>query len=182
MKKFIGFGHKLIIVPLVLVASLFLAAFVWGGGGPFVSSATPSPKVGPSPQPEQVLGGNNLPDRCEMFDQSASRSLTEPVKTAGGKVFYIRATNAGSTPMFFQLFNLAAEPLLSSHNPIIAEPIGGTTASRTPAIYEARFEPAIDLGTGITFAFSDNFGSYSSSSSGGAYLDAGNLTVNLCYY
>ncbi len=161
-KKLLGiYGAGIGLVALIVTIS------AQGGAGPSLNS-------------EEVLGGGNLPDRCDMFTQASSRSLKDSVKTSGGKVFLVRVTNAGATEMFFQLFNRTTVPKAVSV-PVLSAPIGGTTASRSPAVYVERFEPALDFTSGIAFALSDSFASYSSLSAGGIPLDRDNLTVSLCY-
>lgn len=125
---------------------------------------------------EEFLGGINIPDRCEWYDQSASRSIKDTVKTASGKVFYFRVTNSGQAERFFSVYDLARRAS-NSDNPIYAAPIGGTTASRSPAALIEDLPAPLSFNTGITWAVSTQFGNFASSG-----IDRDNLTVSICYY
>ena len=124
---------------------------------------------------EGFLGGVNLPDRCQWYDQSASRSIKDTIKTASGRVYSFRVTNSGQAERFFGLYDLDRRASNSS-NPIYAAPIGGTTASRSPATLTETLPAPLSFSTGITWVVSTGFGNFASSG-----IDRNNLTVSVCY-
>lgn len=126
-------------------------------------------------QVEEFLGAN-LPDRCEFYDQFASRSIKDLVKGSSGKVYSYRIVSQATNIRYFRLHNRATAPINSS-DVVYVMPLSTTTASATPVVIEERFVVPMDFTTGIGFSISDAFGTWVSAS--GA---AGSYAVSLCYY
>lgn len=164
------------LVPVILIASLFLSVVAFGGGDYFVSA------VSPIPNPildgnEEVLGAN-IPDRCEYYDQFASRSSKDLVKGSAGKLYSYRVVSNASTLRYFRLHNRTTTPVDSS-DVVYAMPLDTTTASATPKVIEERFAVPMDFSTGIGWSISNTFATWSSQSDQGL---RNSYFVTLCYY
>lgn len=154
--KIMKLGYALVLVVLIIVGGLFVISLVDNN--------------------DPVLEGANLPDRCEIFDQAASRSIAEVVKSAPGKVYSVRASGMASIATYVQLFDRTSEPA-STVSADISLPIPAATASSSPQTIEYIPPAPIDFSTGITFALSSSYGTYASTS-----VQSSNFMVNICYY
>ena len=119
--------------------------------------------------------GANLPDRCQLFTQIASRSIKDTIKAASGRVMQIRVTNGQAAVRYFQLFNKASAPV-GANTPVYAVPVNAAASSVSHAFFEEEFNPSLNFDTGIAFAMSPNFATFASSG-----VDPADLTVTICY-
>ena len=128
---------------------------------------------------QEGIMGVNLPDRCTMFTQIASRSVKDRVKIYPGKVFGFTVTSSLSQQVYFQLYDQVNLPIheagLATPSFSIPIPAGSSTV---PVLVDYTFPvPFAVTASGITFAISDRFASYGSSSD----IIWKNVEVNVCY-
>ena len=129
---------------------------------------------------QEGVMGVNLPDRCEMFTQIASRSVKDRVKIYPGKVFSFTVTSSISQPVYFQLYDQVNLPLhgASYATPSFSIPIPAGTGT-VPVLVDYSFDaPFAMTASGIMFAISDTFASYGSTS---AAVLGKDVVVNVCY-
>lgn len=152
---------KKILIVAGIVVMVFVAEFITGFGGTGLD----------------IAGSGNLPDTSSYFTQVASRSSKGVVKAAPGRVFSITVANLSSSVRYFQLFDQTSRPG-STSTPKISIPIPASTVASNSYVTLGSefFAPAMRFSTGIGFAVSSVFGSYSSSS-----VDPTKLTVQINY-
>ena len=125
-----------------------------------------------------ILGGGNLPDRCEFYDQAASRSVKDVVKGSAGKLYSYRVVSTASTLKYFQLHDTASGRGTTA-NLVYSTPLDTTAASATPKVVEEKFAVPMDFPSGIRFTVSTAFGTTATSSD----QDVKNsYFISLCYY
>ena len=127
-------------------------------------------------QPLEGFLGANIPDRCENFTQLASRSTKGVIKAASGKVYSYRVTSQATGLKYFQLFDRATNPGITTV-PVYSIPIAATTASSSPSLITQVFDPPLDFTAGITFGMSANLATYASATNNPL-----NYLVSVCYY
>ena len=127
------------------------------------------------------VGSLNVPDRCEIFTQIASRGSKGRIKAAPGKIFSFSVTSSASQGTYFQLYdrsnltvkgNTFATPSFSI--PVPVRP-GAENSARVDYDFVA---PLSMTASGIYFAISNNYANYSSTS---FTLRANDFTVEDCY-
>jgi len=131
---------------------------------------------------QEGVMGVNLPDRCVMFTQIASRSVKDNVKIYPGKVYSFSVLSSVSIPTYFQLYDQVNLPLHGagsvSASPSFSIPLGIMDAGGTPLLTEHTFPMPMSItASGITFAISEDFAYFSSGS-----LNYKDFVVNICYY
>ena len=124
-----------------------------------------------------LLGGGNFPDRCEFYDQAASRSLADVVKAGAGKLYSYRVVSTATNLRYFQLHNDATDAL-NTGGIVYSMPLDTTIASATPKVIEERFVVPMDFTTGIGFSIGNAFGSFTSGSDQGV---RNSYFVTLCW-
>ena len=112
-----------------LLFILMLCAFVLG----LVLFISSEDKIDFVKNSAETLLGANLPDRCEFFDQVASRSVKDNVKAAGGNLFSYRVVSTGTNLRYFRIHDLATVPTTGA-TVEYAVPLDTTTASATPKV------------------------------------------------
>ena len=126
--------------------------------------------------PVEGLLGANIPDRCEFFDQVASRSRKALVKSAGGTLYSYRIVSTATNLRYFRIHDEASLPTTGA-SVEYATPLGGTTASNSPVVIEEKFAVPMKFDNGIAWSLSDAFGSWTSVSNGAL----NSYFVTLCY-
>ena len=124
---------------------------------------------------EDSLGNVNIPDRCVLYDQVASRSIKAAIKTAPGKVYSYRVTSTATDLKYFQLHDQTAVPVGASV-PEYSTALSGTTASNSPITISESFSTPLRFESGIGFSISPNFATFASTSTFN-----NRFTVDICY-
>ena len=124
-----------------------------------------------------VLGGGNLPDRCEFYDQVASRSVKDNVKASGGMLYSYRIVSNATQLRYFRIHDLATVPTTGA-TVEYGIPLDTTTASATPKVIEEKFAVPMQFDNGIAWSLSNNFGTWGSVSAD----SRDSYFVSLCYY
>ena len=125
---------------------------------------------------EGLLGGGNLPNRCEFYDQFASRSSKDLVKAGSTRLFSYKVVSAASNQRFFQLHDSASAPATSA-TVVYAVPLGGAATSASQVTIEENFTVPMEFTSGLGFSISNNFANWASI--GGPKVSS--YYVSLCY-
>src|SRR3990167_8383527 len=146
-------NYHIVIWGILFIAAIFLFAFVKTGDKTIEI------------EKEGFLGSLNVPDRCEIFTQIASRGSKGRIKAAPGKIFSFSVTSSASQGTYFQLYdrsnltvkgNTFATPSFSI--PVPVRP-GAENSARVDYDFVA---PLSMTASGIYFAISNNYANYSS--------------------
>lgn len=159
---------KLIILVGIFIVIIGIVISVVLSGGP-------SEKI---PEGEEWVGSLNLPDRCVMFDQIASRSIKDNIKAAPGKVYSFSVTSSSSLVTYFQIYDqVDALGSVGLATPSFVIPIPAMTTALSPVLVDYTFSMPLSItASGISFAISNNFADYDSSG-----LARDNFVVQVCY-
>jgi len=138
--------------------------------------------VGKKVEVSGLLGSVNIPSRCSVFNQVASRSTKDVVKLGTGRVFSFSVVSSASQTDYFQIYDQRNATVLGVDfaTPSFSIPIPGEISAERPSIVDYDFSaPLVLPASGIFFAISGNYQSYTSPS----YITA-NATdyfVEICF-